>query len=62
MEIDQYRSAHFHVTVRWKLGGEARDPAPEDVHAVLAEGLNARLGLHEVLELDVTKIPVSEGA
>jgi hypothetical protein len=59
MEIDEIRSAHFHVTVRWKLGSEARDPTPEDLHAVLAEALNERLGLHEVLELDVTRVPVS---
>jgi hypothetical protein len=57
MELDDYRTAHFHVTARWRLGGEARDPTPEDVHAVLAEGLAERLGLREVIELDVTKVP-----
>ena len=59
MEIDRYRTAHFHVTVRWKLGGEARDPTPEDVHAVLAEELTRRLGLEELLDLEVTRIPAS---
>jgi hypothetical protein len=57
MDIDEYRTAYFHVTMRRKLGGAARDPTPADVEAVLAEGLNGRLGIDRLMDLEVTKVP-----
>ena len=59
MEIDRYRKRPLPRHGALEAGQRARDPTPEDVHAVLAERLNERLGLHEVLELDVTRVPVS---
>jgi hypothetical protein len=60
MDIDEVRMEHFHVTVRWRLGGEARDPSPEDVHAILAEGLRDRLGIRHLMELSVTRVPMPD--
>jgi hypothetical protein len=42
--------------MRWKLGGEARDPTPADVEAAIAEGLNERLG-DPLMDLEVMKAP-----